>query len=97
MAAVGLLMAVRAWRDSAVSAESGRGASGIPCLETGDYSAFRINSPLTSFVGVLPSVRYRTAQWAAPSARFEYRLGARPLLFGKVVRKTSGRRRDGGL
>lgn len=53
---IGVLMAIQAWNDSTVYNENGRLASGVLYFHTGDYSAFRVNPPLMSLVGAIPSV-----------------------------------------
>lgn len=56
IAVAGMLMAILAWTDSTVYNENGRLASGLRYWRTGDFSAFRVNPPLTSLVAALPSV-----------------------------------------
>ena len=52
---IGVLMMISAWLDSTVYNENGRLASGLIYLRTGNYSTFRVNPPLTSLVGAIPS------------------------------------------
>ena len=53
---IGILMGICAWFDSTVYNENGRLASGLNYWRTGNYSAFRVNPPLTSLVGAFPSL-----------------------------------------
>lgn len=52
---VGTLMTFSALCDSAVHNENGRLASGLIYLRTGNFSSFRVNPPLVSLVGAIPS------------------------------------------
>ncbi len=50
-----LLMTFSAWNESSVYKEYGRLGSGMIYLKNGEYSSFRVNPPLVSLVGAIPS------------------------------------------
>lgn len=77
----GFLMVISAWLDSTVFNENGRLASGILYYKTGDYSSFRVNPPLTSLTGAIPSLltgaksAKRSELTFSPFERVEYQAG----------------------